>query len=370
MDHEGRLAKLREEASMRPDDAMFVSAMANIRYFSGFSGSAGLLLVLPDSAVLIVDGRYEELAAAETAAGGVEVVSVTSDEQYDTIVASLRGISKLLIDPQQVTMDVYTELEERLPRVTLALVRGVPERLRLVKDDSEIARIRRAAQLALLAFYDSIALITTDVSEKELATKLEARIKATGADDIAFSTIVASGPNSSKPHGGPTSRRIREGEPVVMDFGAMVDGYHSDITRTVWFGELHAPVRPIYHAAWDAHEQGVASARPGLTHAEVDRAARSAFRRHGFVGKPLHPSGHSVGLSIHERPFMTPYASDCLQVGYVVTVEPGLYVPGVAGCRIEDTLLVREGEPMILSSIDDSSRRPKIEGVGGLDGAG
>jgi Xaa-Pro aminopeptidase len=329
---------------------MLVSALPNVRYLSGFTGSAGLLVVLPDAAVLLADGRYEEAARQQAAGSGVDVVPLVPGSPYQAIGGVLGGAAKLLFDPGHLTVEAHSQLAETLPGVRLVQAGGLPERLRLRKDVGEIARIRAACRIALAAFEQVSVLIETEPTEKQFAVRLESQMRDLGADGVGFPSIVASGPNSSMPHAQPSDRVIREGEPVVVDFGALVDGYHCDITRTIWCGELDEETRRIYRAAEDAHAAGIEAARSGVPHSKVDAVCREVFVRHGYPDRPLHPSGHNLGLSIHERPFLTPQADEPLLDGYVITVEPGLYVRSVAGCRIEDTLLVGAGAAEVLSA--------------------
>ena len=348
MDHESRLEKLRSAAELGSSQAFYISALSNIRYLTGFSGSAGLLLVFAESAALLVDGRYTESASVDVSVPGLDVVAVESGKQLDSVAHFLGDSSEVILDPAQITVDVHAQLQQSLPG-SIIYRRGLPERLRLSKDDAELWRIRAAAKISIAAFHDSVPLLESEPTEKEFATALEARMKELGADSIGFSTIVASGPNSSKPHISPTDRRIREGEPVVVDFGATIDGYHSDTARTVWFGDLDSAVKPIYAAAMAAHDAGIQSATVGSTHADIDARCRSIIADLGYSGKPLHPSGHNVGLDIHERPFLSPYAMELVGDSFVLAVEPGVYVPGVGGCRIEDMVLVSAEGPKILA---------------------
>ncbi|MEU3270120.1 Xaa-Pro peptidase family protein [Saccharomonospora sp. NPDC006951] len=363
IDYRSRLHRLRELAELDSGTALYVADLTNIRYLCGFAGSAGVLLVRAESAALVADGRYEELARETTAEASVEVVPIVARRSDEAIAGALRGITRLLIDPRQLTLDRHDELAKALPGVELGKARGLPERLRLVKDDAEIARIGAAARIAQEAFFATAPLLAERPTELEFASELETRMKKLGAEGIAFPSIVASGENSSKPHAHPGARVIGEGEPVIVDFGALVDGYHSDITRTVWVGEPAPRFRPIIAAAHDAYTSGVGAIRDGVTHASIDRACRDAMIRHGFTDPPLHPSGHSVGLAIHERPYLSEDAGEPVGTGYVVTVEPGVYVPGVGGARVEDTILVGEDGPRVLSA--GKPARP-VEGIGGL----
>src|ERR1035438_7597469 len=341
INYQNRLERMKDLAQLKPGDAVYIPALPNIRYFSGFSGSAALMLLTVDSATLVTDQRYEESAQIECQASGVNVLGIPSAGQLAEVARLLRGVKRLIVDPRQISMEDYWQLKGAAPNAELVNERGLPEKLRLTKDAAEVARIREACRIALQAFDDVYNQLEVESTERAIANMLEARIKELGAEDIAFATIVTSGPNSAKPHSRPSEQAVGEGQPVIIDFGAVVDGYHSDITRTIWFGELDRDLKRVYEAAKDAHAAGIASLEPGVSHEAVDAACRAAFVRHGFVDKPLHPSGHNVGLSIHERPFLTPYATEPILEGHVLTVEPGLYVPTKGGCRIEDTVLVR-----------------------------
>jgi Xaa-Pro aminopeptidase len=305
-----------------------------------------------------VDGRYLEQASAEVCDPGVGVLAVESGRQLEPITEEIHELDRMIIDPGQLTVDVYTTLQDGLAHGNIAYARNLPEGLRLTKDQGEVARIREAARISLLAFDEVRQTLEFEPTEKAFAAALENRMKQLGADAIAFETIVASGPNSSRPHAQPSNRIIREGDPVIVDFGAVVDGYHSDVARTIWFGKPSSEVLAIHTAAVVAHDEGVAGVATGATHASIDALCRTAFIAHGYTEKPLHPSGHNVGLAIHERPFLSPYASEPLGETYVITVEPGLYVPGVGGCRVEDMVLVRAHGPEVLSAIDETSRYP------------
>jgi Xaa-Pro aminopeptidase len=350
MDFDSRLVRLRIAADLKRDDAMYISSLPNIRYLSGFSGSAGLLLVTAQAAVLITDRRYEAASKELCQGTGVQVVAASSDHQFDTVKGLLKGSKRLLLDPSQVSMETYWRIKESVPTADIVHVQQLIERLRLTKDAGEIARIHTACDIALQAFDRVPGWLEDQLTERLIANRLEASMKEMGAEDIAFATIVASGPNSAKPHHQPGDRVPREGEPIIIDFGAVVDGYCSDITRTIWVGELQKEHTALYEAAVAAHAAGVRAVGVGVSHSEVDAACRQTFKLYGFEDMPLHPSGHNLGLSIHERPFLTPYASEPIGDGYVLTVEPGLYRPSKAGFRIEDTLLVQADHVKVLSS--------------------
>lgn len=351
MNFDARIDNLCAHAELTSRDVLYITSIPNIRYLSGFAGSAAVLLITGASAELVVDPRYKEAAMSDCASSQIDVLS-TESSGLDTLIAKrLRGSRRLVVDPKQISVEDYWRLTKLVGGVDVVTRSGLPEQLRLSKDAAEVERVRSACRIALDAFSGVPQFILANPTEREVANYLEHRMKELGADGIAFDTIVASGTNSSRPHSMPDGRRILESDPVVIDFGAIVDGYHCDITRTVWFGDLNESAATVVDHAVAAHHAELAAMSVGATHAEVDGASRFELARRGFDRGPLHPSGHNVGLEIHERPFLSPYANELILENYVLAVEPGVYVPEVCGARIEDTVLVTPGGVEILSEV-------------------
>jgi Xaa-Pro aminopeptidase len=323
-------------------DALLVTSLTNVRWLSGFSGSAGRLLLLPDELVLVTDGRYGERATAEMTAvdvAGRVAVARTQAEQMELIAGFLAGIGRLGLEAEHVTWAALDRYRAELTASLVAAV-GLVEAERRTKDEGEIARIERASAIASQALAEVFRLVDEEPAERELALALDDWMRALGAEDPSFPTIVASGPNAAKPHHAPSDRRIREGDSLILDFGALFEGYHSDMTRTALLGDVDPWLRDAYAAVEAAQAAGVAAVLAGLSGPGLDRVCRDHLSSAGYADHFTHGTGHGVGLLIHEQPWATQSSVDTLQVGDVVTVEPGVYRSSLGGIRIEDTVVV------------------------------
>lgn len=336
-----RLSLLRARMSAAGLPALLVTDAVNRRYLSGFTGSAGWLLVTATSAVLITDFRYEEQAQAEAA--GWSVVVYRQPDRSETVLARIlaeEGIAALGFDPDAVSVTAHGRLAEALGGVELRPAPQLVTALRAVKDEGELALIRRAVAVAEEAFARLLPLVRPGRSERELALELEFLMRRLGAEAAAFDVIVVSGPRSSLPHGRPGERRIAPGDLVTFDFGARVGGYHSDVTRTLVVGKADARQREVYEVVRAAQAAALAAVREGVKAGEVDCAARAVIGAAGYGERFGHSTGHGLGLEVHEFPTLAPNREDRLAAGMVVTVEPGVYIPGWGGVRIEDTVIV------------------------------
>jgi Xaa-Pro aminopeptidase len=347
MDVAGRLGRLRGRLPEAGCDALLVTNRINVRYLTGFSGSAGMLLVTPDRALLVSDGRYRDQSADELSSAGVEAAIEIGrlPEQIRAIDRATRGIRRLGLEAEDVTWAGKQRLASSLGCVTsggsLVATRHLVEALRIVKDGGELARIETAADIADVALAQVKERLREGPTELDFSLALDFEMRSRGADGISFETIVASGPNGARPHAGVSDRRIAPGELVVIDFGAEVDGYRSDMTRTVCVGPLRSPeLLDMLDSVLIAQRAGVRTLQPGATGGQVDAACRESLTKAGFGELFLHGTGHGVGLQIHEAPAIAQGGTDILTEGAVVTVEPGAYLPGVGGVRIEDTLVV------------------------------
>jgi Xaa-Pro aminopeptidase len=351
MDVAGRIGRLRTGLDAAGVDGIVVTSLTNIRYLTGFTGSAGVLMVMPGETVLLTDGRYETQAAEQLASTGVDVRTAIAGAPDQARVASGivagagAGRLRLGLEAAHVSWARQRVLaSEWFVDVALEATTGLVEALRRVKDDGELARIGLAAAIADGALATVRPLLGDAPTEADFGRALDHEMRRLGADGPSFETIVASGPNSAKPHHRPGPRRIGAGEPVVVDFGALVDGYCSDMTRTVWVGELHAPeMRRAVAVVADSQAAGVAAVAAGVEARSVDRACRDVIAVAGWADRFVHGTGHGVGLDIHEAPAVAATSVDTLHAGHVVTVEPGVYLPGIGGVRIEDTLVVTDG---------------------------
>jgi Xaa-Pro aminopeptidase len=340
-----RLDRLRGAMDGAGCDALLVSHLVNVRYLTGFTGSAGQLLVRADDATLLTDGRYETQAAEQLAAAGVtaEVVVGNPIEQQDALAKRASAIGRLGLEASTTTWARQRALASALSCELVATESAVEE-LRWVKDDGELARIEEAARIADEALASCRSSLLDLPTERDFGLELDFAMRRLGASDVSFETIVASGPNGAKPHARPTDRSIAAGELVVLDFGALVDGYHSDMTRTVCVGEPATPrLRTICEVVAESQAAGVDAVRDGAGAREVDAVCRSVITAAGFGDRFVHGTGHGVGLDIHEFPLLATTATGTLAAGFVVTVEPGVYLPDEGGVRIEDSVVVTAG---------------------------
>ena len=343
MDFDARLKRLRAGLDDAGSDALVVSSLTNIRYLTGFTGSAGLLLVLPEGTVLVTDGRYETQAAEQLAGVGArpEIAPAAGQKELVVSLVSCSGPARVGLEAAHVSWARQRAFElDWFPGAELVPTEGLVEGLRRVKDAGEIARLARAAEIADAALLSVRPLLTSGPTEVTFGQALDSEMRRLGASGPSFETIVASGPNAAKPHHRPSGRRIEPDELVVLDFGAVFDGYCSDMTRTVAVRPPAPSLLDLVDVVATSQAAGVAAVGPGVACSEVDRACRDVVAAAGWADRFVHGTGHGVGLDIHEAPSVAATSSDTLLPGHVVTVEPGVYLPGVAGARIEDTVVV------------------------------
>lgn len=355
MDVRSRAPRLRAALPEAGVDAVLVTHLPNVRYLTGFTGSAALLLVTGEELTFVTDGRYTDQATEQLARAGVDSpvrIGRTLAEQHEIVSAAAGGVERLGLEADHVSWAQQQELESAWSdRLELVATRGLVETLREVKDEGEVARIEAAAAIADEALGVVRTMLGTGVTERDLAFELEAEMRRRGADGPSFETIVGSGPNGARPHARPTGRTIVEGDLVVLDFGALLDGYHSDMTRTVCVGDPTPTQRRMLEVVTDAQAAGVAAVRAGASAATVDAACREAIAAAGWADAFLHGTGHGVGLDIHEAPRVGSTSDATLAAGQVITVEPGVYLPEHGGVRVEDTLLVTlEGARVLTKS--------------------
>jgi Xaa-Pro aminopeptidase len=346
MDVAARLPRLRLSLEGAGCDAVLVTNLVNIRYLTGFTGTAALLLVRADRTLLSTDGRYRLQAAEQLAASGVdaEVAVGNRTEQRESVSAAATGVPRLGLEAHSVTWAAQRAFAtDWFEHAELVATTGLVEELRRVKDAGEIARIGEAARIADTALEAVLPLLADGPTERDFGQALDFEMRRQGASDSAFETIVAAGPNGAKPHARPSSRRIEPGELIVLDFGAVVDGYRSDMTRTLCVGAPRsATLERMVEVVAASQAAGVAAVRAGAEASAVDAACRQTIAElePDWEDAFVHGTGHGVGLDIHEAPSVAATSTDILAAGHVVTVEPGVYLPGVGGVRIEDTVVV------------------------------
>ncbi len=338
-------------------EAVVVVSDENRRYLSGFSGSSGAVVVHEGRGDLITDSRYWEQAANE--APGLTLVR-QNQPLWQAVADRIRvaGYQRVGVDVDQLTVSAWNWLKSSLPEVTWVGLNGPTERLRIIKDPEEITLLRTAADIAGQALAQTLAVIAVGVEEHEIAIELEWRMRKLGSDGLSFDTIVASGPRSSLPHGRPTRRPIQSGDFITIDFGATVQGYHSDETVTVACGEVSPEAKSVFDVVCLAQSLAMACVGPGSMASEIDTKARSTIEAAGFGTYFGHATGHGVGLEVHEAPAVASHPSldRRLEPGMVITVEPGIYLPGRFGVRLEDTLVVTAVGQERLTTIDKALR--------------
>ena len=338
-----RLRKLRADAllSMHP---------ANIFYLSGFTGSSGALVVRPSAVYLLTDSRYTLQSHQEAKSARVQITSGSLLAAVGRLVRRI-GVRRLAVEAHSLTLAQLNELRRHTgSRIRVLPTIALIEELREIKDRLEILRIRKAAQLTVAAFEEVLANVRPGVHEIELAAELEYRMKQKGANGTAFDTIVASGYRAALPHARPSFKKLRRNELVVFDLGAILHGYCSDLTRTVFLGRAPAKLRSWYHSVWQAQQAAHSATRPGATAGEIDSEARRVLEQAGLVQWFTHSTGHGLGLEVHENPKLARGQKAMLTTGNVVTIEPGIYVKGIGGIRIEDDFVVTASGAEALTS--------------------
>jgi len=345
MDIAKRSERLRTALRAAQCDALLVTRRPNVQYLTGFTGSAGVIFFGPDELVLVTDGRYQTQANEQLEKAGVlGTIEITGPSKtQEQIVSDLASqYSKIGLESEGVTWAEQQKWAKSLGANKLVSTNSVIEALRLTKEPAEVERIRAACSIADTALRDLLPMLATSPTEREFAMALEVGMRQGGASGISFDSIVASGPNGAKPHARPSDRAIKKDELVVIDFGCVVDGYCSDMTRTVSVDDPGPKATRLWSVVQESQAAGRSAVRAGVSCREVDRACRDIIDNAGWGNEFSHGTGHGVGLEIHEAPRVS-YASDeVLEAGYIVTVEPGVYLPGVGGVRLEDTVVVTE----------------------------
>lgn len=330
--------KLMDEKGM---ECALIYSDVNRNYLTGFTGDESYIVITKNDAVFITDSRYTEQAHNQVA--GFEI------RRYDTkitdyLIDTIKplGCRNLGFEESLMTYDMYETLKKGLPEIEFVKMEGLVEKLRIVKDDSEIAKIQKAAGIADEAFSHMLGFIKAGMTEKEVGMELEFKMRRLGASGLSFTSIVASGKRSSLPHGTATEKVIEYGDLLTLDFGCIYEGYCSDMTRTIVVGKANDKQKEIYNIVLSANEAVLEAVRPGLTGVELDMVARDIIGRKGYGDCFGHGLGHGVGMQIHELPMVSKKGLLTLKKNMVITDEPGIYIPGFGGVRIEDLLLVTE----------------------------
>lgn len=350
-----RIQKLQKRLSEKAADALLLTFLPDIRWACGFSGSNGVLLVRADKAYFLSDGRYESQAKQEVEGAEIRIPGYKLFEhiQEENL---MDGVETILFQSDHATVAQLEEWKERFAGIAWKPVENVATRLVASKDDNEIDQMRRAQQITEHVFDHVLEqVLAPGVTERDVAAEIVYQHLKRGADKVSFDPIVASGPQGALPHARPTAQEIRSGDLVVIDMGCFVNGYASDMTRTVAVGEPEEEARRVYHVVLNAQKRAIEAARAGISSKELDGVARQEIEEAGYGDYFSHGLGHGVGLQVHEWPRLSYHVDDTLPERAAVTIEPGIYLPDRFGVRIEDVVVLRE------HGSDNLTRAPKDE---------
>ena len=355
-----RLTRLLEILDSHDLDSMLVDSASNRRYLSGFTGSTGWLIISSQKTYLAVDFRYVEQAKKEAPDFDILLVKGGIHDWLPALIKET-GLRKLGLESDHLSLSVYQDLNQAIQGIDnstrIVPVKNIVESLRVVKDMEELTFIAKACQIADKTMIYAHSLLNPGITEKQLAWELESFIRQQGSDSIPFEIIVASGTNSAMPHARPTDRAISEGEPVTIDLGARVNGYCSDLTRSFIIGKDNADFNKIYNIVLGAQLTALSVVKSGMNAAEIDSIVRDIISHAGYRELFGHGLGHGVGLDTHELPGLRNNSVDVLLDGMVFTVEPGVYMPGWGGIRIEDTVTIENGK---LKSLTEAGKKAQV----------
>jgi len=352
MSLKNRRRKLRQGLAEKEIDAIFISQPENRRYLSGFDGSSGYLLITPQDTILATDFRY--LQQAKIQAPDYEIFQIIGDivDWFPRLVAEL-NMKKLGFEAGHITFALHHQLSDILNKaqsqIRLIPVDGLVESLRAIKEPEEIELITKAAEISDAAVEYIENMIHIGMSEKEIAWEVEKFTRENGSETVPFEVIVASGPNSALPHAKPSSRTIQSGEPVIFDIGARFGGYSSDLSRTICLDTPDDTFQKVYNTVLEAQLTAMATIIEGMTGSEADNLVREIIKQAGYDEAFGHALGHGIGLASHESPRLGPNSADKLTSGMIFTIEPGIYLAGWGGVRIEDVVVMEDGKTRLIS---------------------
>ena len=338
-----RISRLQHE--IEPGQCLFITNLLNVRYLSGFTGSNAALLVTDSNAILATDSRYEIQAAQQ-----VPDLQVVIGRNFPELLLGKLSKSDVIVEGTEVSVDSYQKLVSSFEHQFTSRI-GLVESMRSVKDESEIALIKQACEISTNAFTEIMGSVRAGQTEKSIRNNLEQRMRDLGADDIAFASIVASGPNSAIPHHEPTDRVVISGDLLKIDFGAKVNGYHADCTRTVVIGQASSWQIELHAAVTEAQAAGRSTIRSDIEFTDVESAVNRALTNSGYRDYFTHGLGHGVGLAIHEDPFFGRVEAAKIMPNTVITIEPGAYLKDKGGVRVEDTIVVNSDGHLNLTNL-------------------
>jgi len=345
--------KIRSILKKNSLDAFLVTGEVNVSYLSGLPITDTCILITRNKNIIITDFRYA--SEAKTLKGfSSEIIDGAFLKTFARLIRKFR-LSKIGFEGKILSYEGYKNLKKSAKKASLISTKGIVEYARMVKAKDEIRNMRQAVEVSKAVFTYIKRVLKPGLSELELAQKIDIYIRSRGADGEAFPTIVASGPNSARPHAAISKRKIKRGEPVIVDLGVKMDGYNSDLTRTFYLGKIDAKFNKIYDIAYSAQKRAINLIKPGVSISKIDQAARSVIDRAGFGERFGHALGHGIGMEVHESPKIFKGSKGRLLPGMIFTVEPGVYIPGWGGVRIEDMVLVtNKGCEVLTGDIDKS----------------
>ena len=347
-----RIERIREKLDQENLDLLLVTALPNIRYLCGYTGSNGILLISRDKAIFLTDFRYKEQVKKEVK---VAEIKIPQKELFSTLpeIDLLKGKRiKAGFEEKYLTFQLYQRLKTLLPQVLWVPTENLVESILVTKDEEEIKKIKKAAEISAKAYQEILPFFRPGTKESDIAAELEYRIKRNGGTGSAFEPIVASGLRSAMPHARASAKTLKKGEFVTLDFGALYDGYVCDITRTVVLGNATPRQKKIYDLVLKAQTRAIESARSGMKGFELDKVSRDIIKKAGYQKYFGHGLGHGIGLLVHDSPGINTKSQEVLKPGMVITIEPGVYIPGWGGVRIEDDVLITRNGCKILTHID------------------
>ncbi len=352
-----RLTRVRSALREHDLDALLIGQAQNRRYLSGFTGSAGWLLITAERAVLATDFRYYEQVRRQAPHWELAKITTKFTDLLPDLVDEL-GIGRLGFESEHVTVAQLDSFRKVTEGVEWFPLEKTVERLRMVKDEAEIEALRRSAALNDAAFSHLLAVIEPGMTERQVAWEIESYMRTHGAEKVAFDLIVAAGPNGALPHARPGDHVIGEGEPIVIDMGCILEGYCSDMTRTICLGRPDAKYLEVWNLVLQAQEAALRGIRAGIDGVEADALARTVIEEAGYGDYFGHGLGHGVGLAVHEGPRASKLSEDTYEAGMSLTVEPGIYLPNEFGVRIEDLVVIREDG---VENLTHSPKEPVVE---------
>ena len=342
-----RINKLKDKLTSMNLDGMYVTNLTNVRYLTGFTGSAGSVLILENENHFFTDGRYIEQSKDQIKNCKIHIVGSAHFVAIKTL-AILNNHSKIAIEGDSVSINTFDSIQSALPKVNWEKVNDIIGVIAAVKDETEIESLKTAIEITDEAFKKIIPDLKVGAIEKDISAKLSYLFKTLGAEGDSYDSIIGSGYLGALPHARPTEKAFEKGDFVVMDFGALYNGYHADMTRTVAIGEATSKHKEIYDIVLESQLSGIKAAKAGITGKELDNACRSVINKAGYGDKFIHSTGHGIGLEVHTYPRVSHLNEKPLLENYVVTIEPGIYLEGWGGVRIEDDCWIKTDrcEPM------------------------